>query len=217
MRVRLALATLLLTSLAGPAMASVLIRVDKSTQRMAVSVDGVPTYDFPVSTGIAKYDTPNVSAVPNRMEREHFSKEWDDAPMPFAMFFTDKGHAIHGSGHVSKLGQPASHGCVRLSVKNAEKLFELVKVEGRANTRIVVEGSIPATAPAVAKRAPRRPAYDPYAEDGYGYTAYRPAPRREVMRTYEPFADYRSAPVRGYGYGYGRSYGYGAYDDFEGY
>ena len=31
------------------------------------------------------------------MEKDHFSKEWDDAPMPNSIFFTKTGHAIHGS------------------------------------------------------------------------------------------------------------------------
>ena len=34
--------------------------------------------------------------------------------MPYSVFFTMKGHAIHGTNH-SSLGHPASHGCIRLS------------------------------------------------------------------------------------------------------
>jgi lipoprotein-anchoring transpeptidase ErfK/SrfK len=64
------------------------------------------------------------------MEKEHYSKEWDDAPMPYSIFFTDAGHAIHGSHAVSRLGRPASHGCVRLAPANARTLFDLVKAEG---------------------------------------------------------------------------------------
>ena len=40
-----------LTTLALPASAKVLISVDKSTQQMSVSVDGVPRYRYAVSTG----------------------------------------------------------------------------------------------------------------------------------------------------------------------
>ena len=123
------------------AAADVLVSVDKGAQRMEVSVDGRPRYSWPVSTGLASYDTPSGAYRPFRMERTHFSKEWDDAPMPFAMFFTNQGHAIHGTNHVRSLGRAASHGCVRLSVRNAATLFNLVKAEGMGRTRVVIEGA----------------------------------------------------------------------------
>ncbi len=90
---------------------------------MTVSVDGVPRYVWPVSTGVARYDTPDGNFKPFRMEKDHFSKEWDDAPMPYSIFFTKQGHAIHGTNHTS-IGRPASHGCVRLSVAHAATLWE---------------------------------------------------------------------------------------------
>jgi hypothetical protein len=104
-----------------------------------------------VSTGIARYDTPSGEFKPFRMEKDHFSKEWDDAPMPYSIFFTMKGHAIHGTNHTS-IGRPASHGCVRLSVQHAAILWGLVKHEKMANTRVVLDGRIPgAAAPLVAR------------------------------------------------------------------
>jgi lipoprotein-anchoring transpeptidase ErfK/SrfK len=60
------------------------------------------------------------------MERQYVSKEWDDAPMPYSIFFTKRGHAIHGSSHTKELGRAVSHGCVRLNPANAAKLFQLV-------------------------------------------------------------------------------------------
>jgi hypothetical protein len=140
------LSALLLVLAAPAARADVTITVDKDTQRMDVAVDGVPRYSWPVSTGAAGYDTPSGSYRPFRMERTHFSKEWDDAPMPFAMFFTNQGHAIHGSNHVRSLGRPASHGCVRLSVRNAATLFNLVKAQGPAHTQVRIEGAEPLVA-----------------------------------------------------------------------
>ena len=74
------------------------------------------------------------------MEKEHFSKEWDDAPMPYSIFFTGEGHAVHGSYHVKSLGRRASHGCVRLHPDNAAKLFALVQKTGMSNTRVIVRG-----------------------------------------------------------------------------
>jgi lipoprotein-anchoring transpeptidase ErfK/SrfK len=64
------------------------------------------------------------------MEADHYSKEWDDAPMPHSIFFTKIGHAIHGSYDTKKLGMPASRGCVRISPAHAATLFALVKQDG---------------------------------------------------------------------------------------
>jgi hypothetical protein len=139
---------------AAPARADLLIRVDKSTQRMTVIEDGRPLYVWPVSTGVARYDTPSGTFQPFRMEKDHFSKEWDDAPMPYSIFFTRQGHAIHGTNHTS-IGRAASHGCVRLSVKHAAILWSLVKHEKMANTKVVLFGEVPgARPPAVARAVP---------------------------------------------------------------
>ncbi|WP_082514215.1 L,D-transpeptidase [Methylobacterium sp. Leaf465] len=131
----------LATFLTCPAWAEVLIAVDKDAQRMTVTVDGRTRYDWPVSTGVDGYDTPSGAHRPFRMERTHFSREFDDAPMPNAIFFTGQGHAIHGTNHTRRLGSAASHGCVRLAPKNAATLFSIVKAEGMGKTRVVIEGS----------------------------------------------------------------------------
>ena len=125
------------------AQAAVLVTIDKSAQQMTVAVDGRPLYQWPVSTGRAGYDTPSGKFKAFRMERDHFSKEWDEAPMPFSIFFTPKGHAIHGSLDVKRLGTPASHGCVRLHPGAAATLFALVRRAGMANTAIVITGARP--------------------------------------------------------------------------
>lgn len=140
---------------AQPASALLLIDIDKSTQRMTVSLDGQLLYRWPVSTGLRAYDTPSGTYTPFRMEKDHFSREWDDAPMPHSIFFTKKGHAIHGTTHLRAIGRPASHGCVRLEPQNARILFDLVRREGMANTRIVLRGVTPPVAPpTVARREP---------------------------------------------------------------
>jgi hypothetical protein len=123
--------------------AEVLISVNKTTQRMTVLVDGTERYSWPVSTGMADYTTPVGVFTPSRLVKEHYSQEWDDAPMPHSIFFTDLGHAIHGSQAIRRLGAPASHGCVRLAPENARTLFTLVTAEGLGNTRIEVTGTDP--------------------------------------------------------------------------
>jgi L,D-transpeptidase catalytic domain len=125
----------------GAAEAKVSITVDKNSQTMTVAVDGVERYQWPVSTGLPSYETPNGSFKTFRMEQDHYSKEFDDAPMPHAIFFTKLGHAIHGTDSVNRLGNPASHGCVRLSRANASTLYALVEKEGVLNTNVTLTGS----------------------------------------------------------------------------
>ncbi len=108
------------------------------------------------------------------MEKEHFSKEWDDAPMPHSIFFTQKGHAIHGSYDVKHLGTPVSHGCVRLLPANAAKLYALVEKEGVTNTTVVLTGVTPSSAPVVARRKLPRP--DELDAQQYGQQRYGQQP-----------------------------------------
>ena len=165
-----------------PAAAGLVIRIDKSVQQMTVEADGEVLHVRPVSTGIAKYDTPNGAFQPFRMEKHHFSREWDDAPMPFSVFFTTKGHAIHGTYHRS-LGKPASHGCVRLSVQNAGALWALVRRYKMANTAVVLTGEIPPPEPAVARAEPAaKPAPRAAAVAGDDITGAVPLTARQRQR-----------------------------------
>mgnify|MGYP000636196586 CR=1 FL=1 len=93
---------------ATPALAKIDITVDKNNQIMTVAVDGVERYRWPVSTGIPSRETPNGAFRAFRMEADHFSKEFDDAPMPHSIFFTKVGHAIHGTDSERLLRMAAS-------------------------------------------------------------------------------------------------------------
>jgi len=139
--VALLLTTFLAAAVIGTAQAEILITIDKSAQRMTVARDGEAFYTWPVSTGRSGYATPSGSYTAFRMEADHYSKEWDEAPMPHSIFFTKIGHAIHGSYETKKLGTPASHGCVRLSPAHAATLFAMVKQDGVTNTKVVLTGS----------------------------------------------------------------------------
>ena len=145
------LASLMLFSIPA-AQAKVSITIDKDAQRMTVAVDGVERYHWPVSTGIPSRETPNGAFRAFRMEEEHYSKEFDDAPMPHSIFFTKIGHAIHGTDSEGRLGTPASHGCVRLSKANAATLYALVEEQGVLNTSVTLTGS----AQVALARNPRR-------------------------------------------------------------
>ena len=151
----------------APAFARVLIIVDKSTQQMSVSVDGVPRYRFAVSTGRAGYGTPNGAYHPQRLAASWFSKLYYNSPMPHSIFFHG-GYAIPGSHEINRLGGPASHGCIRLHPANAAALFELVKSEGTGATSIVVSGSNPGIARSqVASQRPHGRRWKPARDDRY--------------------------------------------------
>jgi lipoprotein-anchoring transpeptidase ErfK/SrfK len=109
---------------------------------MTVTVKGQVRYRWPVSTGATHFSTPDGSYTPFRMELMHYSREWDNAGMPHAIFFTQRGHSIHGSDHPG-LGTNVSHGCVRLTLSNAATLYSLVKTIGMANAKVVVSGHDP--------------------------------------------------------------------------
>jgi hypothetical protein len=181
----------------GVAQAAVVISIDKSAQRMTVSVDGVARYTWPVSTGRAGYDTPSGSYRAFRMEEDHYSKEWDDAPMPHSIFFTKKGHAIHGS-FARHIGGPASHGCVRLAPENAAKLYALVEQQGLPNTKVVLTGDVQVAMAHRGGAAKERSAAAPRQAPQYAQRTYpRAAPNSYYPGTYQQYYSYQ--PYR-YGY-----------------
>jgi L,D-transpeptidase catalytic domain len=209
------IAAALTVSLALPAHANIVVNIDKNAQQMTVSVDGQQRYVWPVSTGRRGYDTPNGTFKVNRMDADHLSQEWDNAPMPHTMFFDMRGHAIHGFSDVKHLGLPVSHGCVRLAPDHAATLFDLVKAEGMSETTVVVSGETPAgAAPYVARRGPvddnagqpmdiapgyGQPAGSYYAQQpGYGQQQYyRQAQQPYYAQAQRPYYDQAQQPYYG--------------------
>jgi len=122
---------------------SILIAIDKTTQKMSVFIDGTKKYDWRVSTGRPGYSTPSGTYTATSMNEIWYSKEWDNAPMPHAIFFMTDGHAVHGSYEVKSLGRPVSHGCVRIAPKNATTLYALVEKNGLKNTQVALSGVTP--------------------------------------------------------------------------
>ena len=142
-----AAAALAILTFGEAARADLLIEVDKTAQRMTVTVDGHEVYKWAVATGGIDYDTPSGAFKPFRMDIDHHSDEWDNAPIPHSIFFTQTGNAIHGTYEQRSLGHAVSHGCVRLSLANAATLWGLVKRQKMANTTVVVTGDIPGAKP----------------------------------------------------------------------
>ena len=109
---------------ATPVMAQTDITISKSRQRMIVhSSEG--SYSWPVSTARRGYYTPTGTFHPYSLQPMHYSRKYDNAPMPHSIFFSG-GYAIHATPHTGNLGRPASHGCVRLSPGNAATLYGIV-------------------------------------------------------------------------------------------
>ena len=109
------------------------IIISKSRQRMIVhSSEG--SYSWPVSTARRGYYTPTGVFHPYSLQPMHYSRKYDNAPMPHSIFFSG-GYAIHATPHTGNLGRPASHGCVRLSPGNAATLYGIVSRD-RGDTTI---------------------------------------------------------------------------------
>jgi lipoprotein-anchoring transpeptidase ErfK/SrfK len=139
-RLRLAFAVVLFGLVfptTDPQAASLKVLVDKSDQDMTMLMDGIVLYVWPVSTARQGKTTPVGAFTPYLLKRTHFSSLYDNAPMPFSIFYY--GHYfIHGTTQTDRLGCVGSAGCIRLHPDNAEILFDLTRDTGFQNTRIIV-------------------------------------------------------------------------------
>lgn len=125
-------------ALPGSGLAATLVaKIDISEQKMTVTRNGRVLHRWPVSTARRGYVTPRGQWRPTRMHKMWHSRKYDMSPMPHSIFYYG-GYAIHGTNAVSRLGRPASHGCVRLHPNNAARLFSLTKQVGPQNMRVVV-------------------------------------------------------------------------------
>jgi lipoprotein-anchoring transpeptidase ErfK/SrfK len=123
----------------GSAAATTIIaKVDFSQQSMTVYHHGKPLYTWPVSTARPGKWTPRGSWTAQWLSEHHRSSRYNNAPMPYSIFYS--GHyAIHGTNQTSRLGRPASAGCIRLHPENAAVLFRMTQEAGLENMRVVVQ------------------------------------------------------------------------------
>jgi lipoprotein-anchoring transpeptidase ErfK/SrfK len=119
----------------------VVAKVSLSQQKMdLVVVNGSGDqvlYTWKVSTGRTGFETPMGAFKPTWLDKDHVSKTYENAKMPYAVFFSG-GYAIHATDAVGRLGSPASHGCIRLAPENAAAFYSLVATYGKWNTQIVI-------------------------------------------------------------------------------
>ncbi|HEX2843517.1 L,D-transpeptidase [Hyphomicrobium sp.] len=170
------------------------IDIDLTKQSMNVSENGVHRFTWPISSARYGYSTPTGTFRPTWMSKMWYSRQYDYAPMPHAVFF-HQGVAIHGSYATRMLGTPASHGCVRLAPKNAATLFNLVNGHGKERTQIVVHGT--------PSHSGARVAYDDYPREVLPMrraSQYRYLPPSYYARGYSGYGASPSAyyaPARG--------------------
>ncbi|MFT3730308.1 MAG: L,D-transpeptidase [Hyphomicrobium sp.] len=139
--------------------------IDLSRQTMTVSVNGEPRYRWAISSGTQQYATPTGNFRPQWTSAMWYSKKYDNAPMPNAVFING-GVAVHGTYHQKSLGMPASHGCIRLSLANAKTFYNLVQRHGMDRTRVSVHGRPNWRDTQMARRDSNR---DEYASGGGGW------------------------------------------------
>ncbi len=167
--------------------------IDLSSQTMNVMVDGQLKHSWIISSGRKGFHTPRGSYKPYYMATMHYSKKYDNAPMPHSVFYSG-GFAVHATSSVRQLGQPASHGCTRLAPGNAKKFFDLVLKYKKAGTRIKIVGSTPAARSYKQRYArvsrPRRTSWDKFADYSGNYVSYsarrRPAANTRRIRIGRP-------------------------------
>ncbi len=214
---------------APPLQPTMKVSVDLKTQSMTVSEYGAAKYTWPISSGTAEFPTPRGSFHPQWTAKMWYSKKYDNAPMPNAVFING-GIAIHATYHTRSLGRPASHGCIRLAPANAATFYKLVHKHGLKMTRVSVYGTPKYSAPAVASRSEGSRRYAARQDNGsfwgaprYKPTAYAPVYSRpryqrqpkiyyysDTPRAYRRYNGarvvYQRAPRRvyynRYGYGY---------------
>lgn len=118
------------------ATAPVEIDVSVSLQLLTIQYP-LGQFSLPVSTARPGYHTKTGCFKNPHLELIHYSKKYENSPMPHSMFFYG-GFAIHGTLEEGRLGHPASHGCVRVSRADATRLYNLVREYGAQNTQICI-------------------------------------------------------------------------------
>ena len=124
-------------TITSSAFAGVVAKVDVSEQKMRVYSNGKLLYTWRVSTARKGKWTPRGAWTAKWLSRYHKSSRYDNAPMPYSIFYSGN-YAIHGTGSISRLGRPASAGCIRLHPDHASVLFNMTRNVGLKNMTVVV-------------------------------------------------------------------------------
>ena len=176
--------------------------IDLAKQTIVVSEHGDVKYSWAISSGTSEFPTPRGTFRPEWVSKMWYSRKYDNAPMPNAVFING-GVAIHATFHVGSLGHPASHGCIRLAPTNAKTFYGLVQKHGLKMTKVSIYGTPKwRDNPAVASRgdAPVR-RYAARQDDSGSFWA---GPTYKATSAYDPEFTakryYRKAQPRVYAY-----------------
>jgi L,D-transpeptidase catalytic domain len=104
-----------------------LVYVDLARQRATVYRNGVRIGVSTISSGKKGNSTPTGVFTILQKNKDHRSSTYNNAPMPYMQRLTWKGVALH-AGNLP--GYPASHGCVRLPLEFAKRLFTVTEMGG---------------------------------------------------------------------------------------
>lgn len=110
-----------------PAIPAKRVEIDKTTQMLRAYEAGKLVFESRVSTGKRGKRTPSGNFTAGVKLRMHYSRLYDNAPMPFSVQVKGN-YFIHGYKHVPE--RPASHGCIRLPLDGdnpARWFFEWVE------------------------------------------------------------------------------------------
>ena len=105
----------------------VLVYVDLNHQRATIYRNGVRIGVSTISSGKTGHSTPTGVFTILQKNKDHRSSTYNNAPMPYMQRLTWQGVALH-AGNLP--GYPASHGCVRLPLEFAKRLFSITDMGG---------------------------------------------------------------------------------------
>ena len=108
---------------AGP----ILVYVDLGRQLATVYRNGVRIGVSTISSGRPGFDTPTGVFTILEKNKQHISRKFNDAPMPYQERLTWSGVALHAGGLP---GYPESHGCVHLPLAFSKILFDAMPMGG---------------------------------------------------------------------------------------
>jgi len=131
-------ASLLFTIPAAVEAGQLIAKVDVSEQTMRVYKNGEQIHKWRVSTARKGKHTPRGQWRGKSLSKNHKSSLYNNAPMPYSIFYSGN-YAIHGTNQTSRLGRPASAGCIRLDTANAAKLFAMTQNVSLGNMKVVVQ------------------------------------------------------------------------------
>jgi hypothetical protein len=97
------------------------VTINLFEQRAYVYRNGVRIGAATISSGKRDYETPTGSFTVLQKDRDHRSRKYDNAPMPYTLRLTWGGISLHGGGLP---GHPSSHGCVHLPMTFSKALFD---------------------------------------------------------------------------------------------